>query len=318
MPLFTANPHQFSVTQADTSSAINEAAEAAKKAKDATVLARSKSHAEALMSGNGELMTSVLSTCFSDPKYGIRKTEEVQIYESNRSVEDNYLKKEQGENERVTEKKDSTYAYIYLDGDVFIRLNLTAPYWGTASAFQSIPTPLSKPEGKSDAVDWAIFILILASTAFGFLVMAHQIGLVIDKRLRFRHIFHPTSPDDESEEQSPLSGKGFPHSTLRMQVESIPASMLSSLYRDQPEASSSASPVNGGVDIEMAQTLHSRNESDYSIQFDVVERPSLKTASKIALPSVSPIEKERKVLSFCHLPFDVEPPRDEHSDTEPS
>ena len=39
------------------------------KAKDASVAARSQSSSEALLSGDGELMTSVLSNCFSDPKY---------------------------------------------------------------------------------------------------------------------------------------------------------------------------------------------------------------------------------------------------------
>ena len=68
----------FHLQQADTAAAANEAAKAAQKAKDASVAARSKASAEALLSGDGVLMTSVLSSCFSDPKYGIRIKEEIQ------------------------------------------------------------------------------------------------------------------------------------------------------------------------------------------------------------------------------------------------
>lgn len=55
--------------QADTAAATSQAAHAANKAKDASVAARSKLSAEALLSGDGGLMTSVLSACFSESKY---------------------------------------------------------------------------------------------------------------------------------------------------------------------------------------------------------------------------------------------------------
>ena len=270
------------------------AAEAAKKAKDATVLARSKTNAEALMSGNGELMTSVLTTCFSDQKYGIRKIEETTVETQADTNEDS------GGNEdtRRTVAVHSTYAYIYLDGDVFIRLNLTSPYWGTTSFTSAVPTPNSKPGGQGDIVDWAIFTFILTLTAFGLLVMVHQLGIIVDKRLRFRHFFHPTLSDEEWEaEHEPddmveLKGGGFPHSALSMQVESIPESMRNMggqtvPYRDDPGKPSSLGDGDGGTDIEMA-ARHGRLPSDYSVSSEMVDRPSLQTSSKVAMPHQSP------------------------------
>ena len=69
--------------------------------------------------------------------------------------------------ESVTQTRDLTYAYIYLDGNTFFRLKLTHPYWGTVSAAETVPPPHVPLEGKGDAVDWAIFILILTGTLFG-------------------------------------------------------------------------------------------------------------------------------------------------------
>ena len=216
-------------------------------------------------------MTSVLSNCFSDPKYGIRRRTEIhhdeQVYGKD-LVEGN----EDEEIEPIVETQDLTYAYIYLDGDVFFRLNLTAPYWGTISEISRVPPPHAHPEGRGDAVDWAIFMLILVGTLFGFLVMFHQVGIVLDKRLRFRYFFHPTmteedwASDDEwgsgsVGEQSPLKGGGFAHSELRMTVESIPTSMGGGgtnvsppKYRDDPEdVLVETSEHSNGIDLEMAQ-----------------------------------------------------------------
>lgn len=300
---------------------MSEAAKAAQKAKDASVAARAKASAEALLSGDGLLVTSVLSNCFSDPKYGIRKQEE--IHHDAARIEGG----EGGDDKKSdhgVQTRDLTQAYIYFDGDTFFRLNLTAPYWGTVSEHSRVPPPHAYPEGRSDAVDWAIFLLILMGTMFGFLVMVHQVGIVIDKRLRFRYFFHPTmtesdwASDDEwgmGGEKSPLKqGGGFAHSELRMMVESIPASMGGEdrtaspppvKYRDSPESSSLTigSPSDRGLDLEMAQlhnnTGEAKTPSPPKVTFgnspslrahaeDCVERPSARSFSKVALPKQSP------------------------------
>ena len=110
-------------------------------------------------------------------------------------------------------------------------------------------------EGKGDAVDWKILMLIPMGTLFSFLVMVHQVGIVIDRRLQFWHIFHPTmnnydwADDDESdlerENKSLQQGGGFLLSELRLTVDSIPTSMGGeggssppSIYCDHPSSTS--------------------------------------------------------------------------------
>lgn len=246
---------------AETEAATSEAAKAAKKAKEASVAARSKSSAEALLSGDGVLMTSVLSNCFTDPKYGIRVKEVKRLdavhVDRNELIEDD---------DHGVERKDLIIAYIYVDGNVFFRLNLTSPYWGVYRSLETVPPPQLHPEGKGDVVDWTIFFLILSGTLFGILVMLHQTNIVvIDKRLRFRRFFHPTKSDSDAIfvldwEKLKLAGKGggFPHADLFLTLEAIPESMggsrsksPSDLYHDLPQ-----SPLNeqdGSIDLELAQ-----------------------------------------------------------------
>ncbi|KAL3760748.1 hypothetical protein ACHAWU_003656 [Discostella pseudostelligera] len=136
------------------------------------------SKAEALLSGDGFLMTSALSSCFRDPKYGIRIKDEMQSH--------------------------TTIAYLFVDGDIFFRLNLTAPYWGMTTSWETVPPPHIRPQGQGDAVDWAIFTLIVMGALSGIIVMVYQW------------------------EKSPLKvkkGGGFPHSALFLTAESIPSSM---------------------------------------------------------------------------------------------
>ena len=150
-----------------------EASKAAQKAHDASVAARSKASAEALISGDGDAVTSVLSTCFSDPKYGI-------------------LEQRQEGGEDII---DSTVVvYLYIDGHMFFKLNLAAPYFGLLSSTISIPPPLMPKRGNTDLSDWLIILFLLNFTVFGFIVMMHQIGVCfIHERLRFRYLFHPTN-----------------------------------------------------------------------------------------------------------------------------
>ena len=214
--------------------------------------------------------------------------------------------------ETVTTRQ-SAYAYIYLDGDTYFRLNLTAPYWGTTTSFQTVPQPNLKPEGWGDAVDWAICIFILMSALFGFLVMCHQGGCIsVDKRLRFHWFFKPTEHDkvdsadefyfNEAEKNALQRGGGFAHT---IGIDAIPTSMGGRLshYVDKIESGSSTVDEDStGVLLEMT---HQRSESGNGItpgrrdslpsslrirrdNPDQVQRPSAMTASKPAIPQQSP------------------------------
>ena len=291
----------------DSAKAASEAAIAAKKAADASVAARAKSSAEGLLRGDGAIMTSILASCFSDPKYGIRN-----MYANDELIDSEH-----------SAQTTSTYAYLYLDGDVFIRLNLTAPYWGPSTWLQTVPPPHAHVEGQGDVVDWAIFILLMGGTIFGFLVMVHQLGVVIDNRLQFRHVFHPLGDDDSVEIEQLEKGGGTAHS---IGIDAIPVSLGGRLslynnghqrdgpptsYKDRLSDSSIGGESNGLLDIELANrettvavkspgvTTPAMSDLPISLRLkeeapDLVERPTLKSMSKVALPHSSPRDNEER------------------------
>lgn len=177
------------------------------------------------------------------------------------------------------------------------------------------------------------FELIVPPFPVTVLVMVHQIGFVIDKRLRYRYFFHPTMSESDwaSEDGDPegCKGGGFAHSELRMTIESIPNSMLGgngssppSQYRDHPESTSliDAECSPNRLNLEMAQlqspvsnTPKSQRKLSYGDEHgtpkddipdslrmkrdtpDLVERASSKTFSKIALPKMSPRPEDTNI-----------------------
>ena len=308
----------FRMFQADTAAATTEAAKAAQKAKEASVAARSKASAEALLSGDGVSMTSVLSSCFSDPKYGIRTQEDIRQDEVRADRNDQIVDGNNGESGQDFERRDLTMAYIYVDGEVFFRLNLTAPYWGVSISLETVPPPHLHPEGRGDAVDWTICLLILSGTLFGVLVMLHQANIVIDKRLRFRSFFHPTKSDLDDLyvldwEKLKLAGKGggFPHTDLFLTMEAIPMSMggdpnspshgkdLEMTQLRSPTQhinGSKTSPMHSGVNDELPSSLRMKRDTP-----DLVERPTSRTFTKVSFPKQSPV-RETPLLSFDYPP----------------
>ena len=152
------------------------------------------------------MMTTVLSTCFTDPKYGIRMNNEQVDGED--EIGGNHLVDGENETDNIVDMQESSVAYIYIDGHVFFRLTLAAPYCGMTSSFISVPPPNMPPQGKSDIIDWAIVILILMGTLFGFFVMMHQVGCIVDERFQFKNVFHPTMSESHWALEGELSLKG--------------------------------------------------------------------------------------------------------------
>lgn len=179
--------------------AAGQAAEAAEKAAHATSEAAALAAIDSIYSGDGDMMTSILSTCFTERKYNIRHDEVV-------------------DNEIVS---TSTDAYVYIDGSHYYRLNLTAPYMSVVTMNNPLPTTINLSEGKGDFIDISLAFCIIGGFFFGMFVMLHHIRLLnYDSRMKFEWFFHPTkygqgghkrldaltddieihSPDDEEEE----------------------------------------------------------------------------------------------------------------------
>ena len=117
------------------------------------------------------MMTSILSTCFTERKYNIRHDEVLG-------------------NEIVS---TSTNAYVYIDGSHYYRLNLTAPYMSVVTMNNPLPTTVNLSEGKGDFIDISLAFFIIGGFLFGVFVMLHHIRLInFDSRMKFEWFFHPT------------------------------------------------------------------------------------------------------------------------------
>jgi hypothetical protein len=95
----------------------------------------------ALLSGDGKLMMSTLTTCFESTSIG-------------------------------------NIVYLYVDGVTYYRLNLTKPYWNTSILNEPLPAPFLYAQGQSDALDWSLAILILGGFFLGVYFILIQSGIV--------------------------------------------------------------------------------------------------------------------------------------------
>lgn len=118
-------------------------------------------------------------SCFADPRYKISKT---------RHILDGKIVDNDEHEFTVT----TNFAYIYIDGLNYYRLNLTSPYFDSVPTIQSITKPQMKEPGKGDLIDWTLALLILILFIIGLLVMLHHVGLInYDKRLKLTSFFQP-------------------------------------------------------------------------------------------------------------------------------
>mmetsp|Transcript_21151 Transcript_21151/g.31139 ORF Transcript_21151/g.31139 Transcript_21151/m.31139 type:complete len:893 (-) Transcript_21151:152-2830(-) len=228
--------------------AAEAAAVAAKKAAVATSNAAAKVASESLLSGDGNLMTTVLSNCFSDLKYGIRMdvpfplnslTEEEDSWEQNSNNgngnEDGVINEVMSDHTVEAFTVTTTYVYLYLDGTNYYRLNLTPPYWGSEMMNHEVPKPETLMEGRGDMIDWALALFIIGGFLFGILVLLQHTGIIhIHRKLSFRWFFDPHEDAhpglhsfDEAEAEdlhyrNRKKGMGFPHAFAE---DAIPVSL---------------------------------------------------------------------------------------------
>jgi hypothetical protein len=131
--------------------AAQAAAKAAQKAADATSSAAAQAAMDALLSGDGSAMTSVISPCLIDPQFGIAV---------------------QGENGTVISQ-----VYLYLDGSSYYRVNLTFPFVQIVPVEHTLPQPRDFAVSGSggDFVDWTLAIGLLFLFIFGMLMLIQQL-----------------------------------------------------------------------------------------------------------------------------------------------
>ena len=141
-------------TEGDTKAAdaAQAAADAAQKAADATSNAAAQAQKDGLLSGDGDTMSAIISTCFSNPKYDIASVDE------NGTVQ--------------------APAFLYRDGSLYYKLNLTSPYFDVVKVERSLPKARTFGgfESGGDIVDWTLAMVVLFSVLLGTVVLLQQIG----------------------------------------------------------------------------------------------------------------------------------------------
>jgi hypothetical protein len=307
-------------TEEDTKSAeaAQVAAHAAQAAADATSDAAAQAAMDGLLSGDGAVMSSIASTCFSNPQYDIASVDE---------------------NGTVTSE-----AYLYRDGSLYYKLNLTSPYLEVVKVNRPLPKVvlISDYGSGGDFVDWVLALAVLGLVALTVVVILQQMGYqYIASLFRCqRWFFNPRKYDYEGNAVFVEDEEGAP---FRFGQDSIPLSMggrvsprsrrnvrppaapdvendsdvlvpeLSRSGRSDTEPSSSARPNsnNGFGEVELS-TIPSRmrparaisrsdsqgslSDEDFGIREgpvlperlardpNLVDLPDLKSKSKVAVP----------------------------------
>jgi hypothetical protein len=164
------------------------AANAAQTAADVTTSAASKAAMGGMRSGDGAIMSSIINTCFTNPQYDILHVDENGTLQVN--------------------------AYLYGDGSVYYKLNLTSPYFEIAKVKYQPPQPISSGDfiTGGDMLDWTLAFVVLGMALLGFLVIVQQIGFYYYEPLfrRQKWLFNPSqSEDDHKQEMVEREGAAF-------------------------------------------------------------------------------------------------------------
>lgn len=239
--------------------AAEAAANAAQKTADA---AQALAAMENLLSGDGDLVSSAVRECFSRPQFGIR-----------------------GEN--------GTIGYLYLDGNFYYQLNLTAPYVDVVKFDRPLPRSKTQDPVKAggDVVDMTLAFVLIALLVFGFFALLQQIGCRMGFHYSQKRFFSPRHDHDDIsdalEEESVSSDADRMDDCL-----GIPFSMggrKSPPYRRrtivpivQNEHPKSRSSSDG--DMELVPTRSATVPPRFARHPDLVDMPNLKSSSKVAVP----------------------------------
>jgi hypothetical protein len=158
--------------------AAQAAADAAKKAADSSTKAAAQAAMDALLSGDGDAMTSIITAnCLANPEYGIATLDE-----------DGNL---------------TSHAYLYRDGSLYWHLDLVPPYFTVEKINRPLPkaADLSNFGDGGDFVDWTLAFLVLGMILVGIVMIVQQMNIkFFDRLYNFqRWFFNPTNHDYEGD-----------------------------------------------------------------------------------------------------------------------
>eukprot|EP00980_Cylindrotheca_fusiformis_P006967 scaffold1469_cov119-Cylindrotheca_fusiformis.AAC.11 len=196
--------------------AAKAAAVAAEEAAAATTKAAAQAARDAILSGDGDSMVSIITTsCLTNPMYGIADVSE-----------DGNL---------------TAQAYLYRDGSLYWHLELVPPFFTVEKVDRPLPraADLSNDGNGVEFLDWTLVIIVLGMVLVGFVMIVQQMNIKIHHRLYYfqRWFFNPTKYDYE--------GDMFVTDTVEAGKDGVPISMggtrtiatSSAQYRDSPSSS---------------------------------------------------------------------------------
>jgi hypothetical protein len=205
--------------------AAQAAADAAKKAADSSSKAAAQAAMNALLSGDGDAMVSIITTnCLANPQYGIATLDE-----------DGNL---------------TSHAYLYRDGSLYWHLDLVPPYFTVEKLNRPLPkaADLSNFGDGGDFVDWTLAFLVLGMILVGIVMIVQQMNIkFFDRLYNFqRWFFNPTNHDYEGDmlvvtDSVGLGEDGVPISMGGRRTLAVSQYRDSPSSRDGPKLSSESS-----------------------------------------------------------------------------
>lgn len=188
--------------------AAQAAANAAKAAADATSNAAALAAMDGILSGDGTTMTSIVTTCLTNPQYAIASFDE---------------------NGTMT-----VSAFLYRDGSNYYRLNLTSPYLEIAKVNRALPKAVTMSDygGGGEFIDFVLAAVMLSSVFLLVVVILQQMGYEFFHSLYRcqRWFFNPRKYDYEGND---LDNKDNP---FNFGEDGIPLSMGGRLSNVSPIA----------------------------------------------------------------------------------
>jgi hypothetical protein len=195
-------------------------------------------------------MTSILTTCFSNPQYEIASIDE---------------------NGTLTSE-----AYLYRDGSLYYKLSLTRPFLDVAKVNRPLPkaVTLSDYGSGGDFIDWALALVVLGAVALMVLVILQQMGnKYIESIFRCqRWFFNPRKYDYEGDLIHD-NDEGYSHNFGQ---DGIPLSMGGRRANVSPVERSrtirqASSLVGLEEELRLPELPHSRSKSPTSRQSERVD-----------------------------------------------
>jgi len=183
-----------------------------------------------------------------------------------------------------------THAYLFVDGSMYFKLNMTPPYWEALIISQELPRPVPSSSGNGGFIDWMLALGIISGLLFGIAVLLNRIGVVKNEKVEFW-----------KKKGFPLKdlqvGRGMPHP---FGEDAIPFSMGGKRHDSNHQTTCPPNQRKPSNTIELIETPMAPEVFNKSTSFDQTasDRPALQSPYPLASASRDPDLVEMPNLMF--------------------